>query len=85
MLKAWAVLEKNASLTVHFSSPEPAWEGARILFRLGPFSKEVVLERKDSGDSGVAAKVEIPRRERARNMADISIQVKDVGAGREDL
>lgn len=73
MLTAWAVLEKNASLTVHFSSPELDWEGARILFRLGPFSKEVALQRKDSG---VAAKIEIPRRERAKNMADISIKVE---------
>ncbi len=82
MLTAWAVLEKNASLTVHFSSPELAWEGARILFRLGPFSKEIALQRKDSG---VAAKIEIPRRERAKNMADISIKVKDLSASREDL
>jgi hypothetical protein len=82
MLTAWAVLEKNASLTVHFSSPELAWEGARILFRLGPFSKEIALQRKDSG---VAAKIEIPRRERAKNMADISIKVKDISASRKDL
>lgn len=82
MLTAWAMLEKDASLTVHFSSPELAWEGARILFRLGPFSKEIALQRQDSG---VVAKIEIPRRERARNMADISIEVKDLRAGREDL
>jgi hypothetical protein len=82
MLTAWAVLETNASLSVHFSSPELAWEGARILFRLGPFSKEVVLQRKDSG---VAAKIEIPRRERAKNMADISIEVKGLSASRKDL
>lgn len=82
MLTAWAVLEKDASLTVHFSSPEFAWEGARILFRLGPFSKEIVLQRKDSG---VAAKIEILRRERARNMADISIEVKGFSASRKDL
>jgi hypothetical protein len=82
MLTAWAVLEKDASLTVHFSSPELAWEGARILFRLGPFSKEIELQRKDSG---VGAKIEIPRRERARNMADISIKIKGPSASREDL
>jgi hypothetical protein len=82
MLTAWAVLEKNASLTVHFSSPELAWEGVRILFRLGPFSKEIVLQRKDSE---VAAKIEIPRPQRAKNMADISIEVKNLSAGREDL
>jgi hypothetical protein len=73
LLTAWAILESDASLTVHFSSPELAWEDARIRFRLGPFSKEVTLQRE--GDSGVAAKVEIPRDERAKNMADISIEV----------
>jgi hypothetical protein len=82
MLTAWAVLEKDASLTVHFSSPELVWEGAQILFRLGPFSKEITLQRKDSG---VAAKIEIPRRERARNMADISIKIKGLSVSREDL
>lgn len=73
LLTAWAILESDASLTVHFSSPELAWEDARIRFRLGPFSKEVTLQRE--GDSGVAAKIDIPRSERAKNMADISIEV----------
>lgn len=73
LLKAWAMLESDASLTVHFASTELAWEGARIRFRLGPFSKEVTLQRE--GDSGVSAKIEIPRPERAKNMADISIEV----------
>jgi hypothetical protein len=73
LLKAWAILESDASLTVHFSSTELAWEGVRIRFRLGPFSKEVTLRRE--GDSGVAAKIEIPRPQRAKNMADISIEV----------
>jgi hypothetical protein len=81
MLTGWAVLEKNANLTVHFSSPELAWEGAQILFRLGPFSKEVTLQRNDSG---VAAKIEIRRRERAKNMADISIEVEGISARRQD-
>jgi hypothetical protein len=73
LLTAWAILESDASLSVHFSSPEIAWEGARIRFRLGPFSKEVTLQRE--GDSGVAAKIEIPRRQRAKKMADISIEI----------
>ena len=73
LLKAWAILENDASLTVHFSSSELAWEGARIRFRLGPFSKEVTLQRE--GDSAVAAKIEIPRRKRAKKMADISIEI----------
>jgi hypothetical protein len=73
LLTAWAILESDASLTVHFSSPEIAWEGARIRFRLGPFSKEVTLQRE--GGSGLAAKIKIPRRQRAKKMRDISIEV----------
>lgn len=73
LLKAWAVLEQNFSLTVHFESTDLSWEGVRIQFRLGPFSKEVTLERE--GDAKVSAKIEIPRRQLARNMADISIEI----------
>lgn len=73
MLTAWAVLEKNASLTVHFSSPELTWEGVQLRFRLGPFSKEITLQRE--GDSRVVATIKIPRRERARKMNDISIEI----------
>ncbi|MFY9622508.1 MAG: hypothetical protein WAM70_16000 [Pyrinomonadaceae bacterium] len=73
LLSAWAILESDASLTVHFSSPELAWEGARLRFRLGPFSKEVTLQREE--DSGLGAQIKIPRRERAKKMADISIEV----------
>lgn len=73
LLQARATLESDASLTVHFSSPELAWEGTRLRFRLGPFSKEVTLQRE--GDSGLAAKIEIPRQERAKRMDDISIEV----------
>jgi hypothetical protein len=72
-LLAWAILEKDASLTVHFSSSELSLEGARIRFQLGPFSQEVTLQRE--GDSSVAAKIEIPRSERAKNMANFSIRV----------
>jgi hypothetical protein len=72
LLTAWAILEEDASLVVHLSSPELAWEGARIRFRLGPFSKEVTLQRE--GDK-VTAKIVVPRRQRAKKMADISIEV----------
>lgn len=74
LLTAWAILEKKtADLTVHFSSSELSWEGIRMRFRLGPFIKEVTLERE--GDDRVAAKIRIPRRSRARKMKDISIDV----------
>ena len=72
-LTAWIVLEKDASLTVHFSSPEGAWEGMRILFRLGSFTAETTLHRVD--DSRVEATIEIPRPRRPKHMADIAIEV----------
>jgi hypothetical protein len=73
LLTAWAVMKPDFSLTVHFESTELAWEGLRFQFRLGPFTKEVTLERE--GDSKVVAKVVIPRRQLAKNMADISIEI----------
>lgn len=73
LLTAWAILEKDASLTVHFSSSELAWAGMRIRFRLGPYSKEVTLKRE--GDDRVAAKIKIPRRSRAKKMSDVSIDL----------
>lgn len=66
------VLEKNASLTVHFSSPRLAWEGTRIRFQLGTFSKEITLILE--GD-GVAAKIRIPRAKRPKKMKKFSIEV----------
>ena len=71
-LKVWAILEKNASLTVHFSSTKLAWEGARIRFRLGTFSKEITLKRQEEG---VYAKVKIPRDKRPKQMKKFSIEV----------
>jgi len=73
VLKAWSVLETDHSLTLHFSAADLEWEGIRIRFRLGPFRKEVTLERE--GDLAVTAKIKIPRRSLARKMDDISIEV----------
>ena len=78
------MLETDASLTFHFSSPELAWDGAQLRFRLGRFEKEVTLQREE--DSRVAARIEIPRRERARKMNDISLEVVSIsGATRKIL
>ncbi len=74
LLTAWAVLEKNANLSVHFSSPELVWEGVRLRFQLGRFTKEVTLQQRE-GDSNVSAKIVIPREKRPRKMHDISIEV----------
>ena len=73
VLSGWAKLENDASLTVKFLATDLSWKGVQIRFRLGPFTKTVTLELE--GDSKVVAEIRIPRRERARNMADISIEV----------
>jgi hypothetical protein len=78
------MLETDASLTFHFSSPELAWDGAQLRFRLGRFDKKVTLQREE--DSRVAARIEIPRRERARKMNDISLEIVGIsGATRKIL
>jgi hypothetical protein len=79
LLEAWGVRELDKSLTVHFSSSEPALQGRRIRFRLGPFNAEVTLHRQHEEDSEVVAEIKIPFEQRARNMADVSIEfVEDV-------
>lgn len=78
------MLETDASLTFHFSSPELAWDGAQLRFRLGRFEKEVTLQHEEG--SRVAARIEIPRRERARKMNDLSLEVVSIsGATRKIL
>jgi hypothetical protein len=71
-LQGHAIREKNADLTIHFSSNEPELAGARLNVRLGPLSQEVTLRRVS--DSEVYAKVAVPRRQRPRKMADLSIE-----------
>ena len=73
VLTAWARSETDFSLTVHFESTDLTWEGLRIQFRLGPFSKEVTLKRE--GDAKVVAEIQIPRRKVATEMDDISIKI----------
>lgn len=71
-LEGWLVLEPHQGITVHFSSSELALEGALIRFRLGPFKKDVTLERE--GDH-VEAQIKIPRRKIAKKMKDISVEL----------
>ena len=63
---------EDASLTVRFTSPNLDWEGARLRFRLGPFTEEVILRAEDSK---VVAEINIPLEKRASDMADISIEI----------
>jgi hypothetical protein len=78
LFTAWAVLDNKANLIVHFSSSEVVWEGARIRFRLGPFSKEVTLKR--TGENEFTARIYIPRDKRAKKMKDMSVEVLAMGA-----
>lgn len=72
-LQVRAIMEKNANLTIHFSSKEIDLEGARLKVRLGLLSQEITLRRVF--ESEVHAEVAVPRRQRPRNMADISIEI----------
>jgi hypothetical protein len=72
-VQARAIMEKNADLTIHFSSNEMILEGTRLSFRLGSMSQELTLRR--ISESEVAAQVAVPPRCRQGNMADISIEI----------
>jgi hypothetical protein len=72
-LRARAMMEKNADLTIHFSTNEMELEDARLHFRLGSFIQELTLQR--ISESEVAAQVTVPWQYRQGNMADMSIEV----------
>jgi hypothetical protein len=72
-VQARAIMEKNADLTIRFSSNEMDLEGARLNVRLGLLSEEITLERVS--ESEIAAKVAVPWQQRRGNMADISIEI----------
>lgn len=73
-LQVHATMEKNADMTVHFSSSEMAMDGVRLHFRLGPLRQESTLRR--ISESEVAAQIAIPWPYRQGNMmADISIEI----------
>ena len=72
-LKAWAVLEKNADLTIRFSSNEFGMEGVRLRIRLGPFCREITLRRLS--ESEVYGEFVVPKQKRTRNLSDISIEI----------
>ena len=72
-VRARAKMEKNADLTLHFSSNEMELEGASLHFRLGSLNQETTLRR--ISETEVAAQVAVPWPYRQGNMADISIEV----------
>ena len=71
-LQVRATMEKNADLTIHFSSNEIDLDGARLNVHLGKMSQEITLER--ISESEVYAKVAVPRQYRRGGIADISIE-----------
>ncbi|MEK6300531.1 MAG: hypothetical protein AABO41_07400 [Acidobacteriota bacterium] len=72
-LQASAIMEKNADMTIHFSSNEMELDGARVNVRLDKLSQEITLQRVS--ESEVAAQVAVPWEYRQGNMADISIEI----------
>ena len=72
-LQAYATMEKNADLTIHFSTNEMNFEGARLHFRLGSLSQDLTLQRVSQTEVGT--QVAIPWQYRQGNMTDISIEI----------
>ncbi|SRR6266404_2519709 len=72
-LHARATIQKNADLTIHFSSNDMELDGARLNIRLGKLSQEISLRR--ISESEVAAQVAVPWQYRQGNMTDISIEI----------
>lgn len=70
---AYATMEKNADLTIHFSATEMKLEGARLHFRLGSLSEELSL--RALSETEVGTQVAVPRQYRQGNMTDISIEI----------
>ena len=72
-LKCRAVSEDTGDLTVHFSSDESSWEGEKFRFRLGSANRETTLERVS--ESELYAKIKILRRDRPRDLTDMSLEM----------
>jgi hypothetical protein len=71
-MKAHATLEKDASLTIHFSSDDLSLKGMRFNVSLGSMSREISLQ--PVSNSEVYAKVKIARGQLPINLADIKIK-----------
>lgn len=71
-MKAHATLERDASLTIHFSSDDLSLKGLRFNVSLGSMSREISLQLVSNSE--VYAKVKIARRQLPINLADIKIK-----------
>lgn len=73
--QAYATMEKNADLIIHFSSNDPDLEGARLHVHVGQLNQEITLQRVS--ESTVYAQVVIPWPQRRGRVAD-SLSVEPV-------
>jgi hypothetical protein len=72
--QACATMEKNADLTVYFSSNEMELEGAQLDFRVGSLNQRLTLRRVSESEVGAQVAIPWPFRQ-GNNMADISIEI----------
>lgn len=73
ILKARAILENNADLTIHFSANDLDLERVRLKISIGPMTQKITLQRVS--DSEIYAQMRVPERQRPKNLADISIEI----------
>jgi hypothetical protein len=70
---AYAVVELNADLTLHFVTRNLESEGKRLKVKVGSRDQEAVFQRVSESES--RAEVNIKRRQRPRRLKDIFIEV----------
>jgi hypothetical protein len=72
-LQVRAMIEKNADMTIRFSSSEMELGGTHLRFGLGELNQETTLQKVS--ESEVAAQVAVPWQYRQGNIANISVQI----------
>jgi hypothetical protein len=73
VLKARAMLEKNADLIINLYTNDLSLEGVRLKFRIGLMNRKITL-RRISG-SEIYAQIRVPEHQCPKNLADISIEI----------
>jgi len=72
-LLVYAVMESTGDLKLYFSSNDPTLEGTRLTVKAGGLSRETTMERVS--ESELRAEIDLPRRQRPRNLANILIEI----------
>jgi hypothetical protein len=71
-MQAYALMETNADLTIHFSSNEMDMEDTRLRVHLGLFNQEITL--RPVSESEVTAKIAVPWQYRRSNLTELVIE-----------